>query len=78
MSTGFWRLTAEQQAASRAAMEPLCDVGLGFMLMVFTDDGIGTVMSNVDPRLVIGPLEVALKAAKGGVAVEDIEREPLQ
>jgi hypothetical protein len=71
---GWDLFDADEKKALSKAMNAINDAGLGFVLMAFTDEGVGAVLSNVKPKYIIGPLEQVFKAAKAGVGFTDIEK----
>ena len=73
-----WEALSE---GSRAAIEKaswhLRDADLRFVLMVFEGergDGVGAVVSNIDPSQAVGLMEGAVRAARMNVEVVEIER----
>jgi hypothetical protein len=69
---GWARVPEDKRPAIEDAMLTLQSAKVGFVLMVFRDDGFGAILSNLDPRQTVGPLETALAAAKGGVEFNEI------
>jgi hypothetical protein len=74
---GWDDLPAAKRAAATAALKILEDVDVKFVLMVFWADGVGAVLSNIEPGRAIEPMEQALAAAKAGVPAELIIGETL-
>jgi hypothetical protein len=72
MSNSWTRLTREQQDACSAAARLVEDADMRFVFMMFGRDGVGAVISNVEPADAAPMIEQALKAAKAGVAADDI------
>lgn len=68
-----WALLAdEQQEAGKAAARLIEDADLKFVMMLYRDDRIGAIVSNIEPADAVELIEGALKAAKSKVATEDI------
>ena len=71
--TGWDFMDANQQAASKAAARLIEDAKLTFVMMLFRDDKIGAVISNIDPPQAVGLIEQALRAAKSQCGIEEID-----
>ena len=80
MSNGWTRLTKEQQDACSAAARVVEDANMRFVFMLFSREGVGAVISNIEPGDAVPMIDAALEAAKSGVAADDIidGRERLQ
>ena len=77
--TGWDLLDLDQQAASKAAARLIEDAKLRFVMMLFSGDKVGAVISNIDPPNAVGLIEQALRAAKSQCGIEEIDgRESLQ
>ena len=77
--TGWDLMDAGQQAASKAAARLIEDAKLRFVMMLFRDDRVGAVISNIDPAQAVGLIEQALTAARSQCGIEEIDgRENLQ
>ena len=77
--TGWDLLDLDQQAASKAAARLIEDAKLKFVMMLFSGDRIGAVISNIDPPNAVGLIEQALSAARSQTGIEEIDgRENLQ
>ena len=77
--TGWDLLDLDQQAATKAAARLIEDAKLTFVMMLFSGDKVGAVISNIDPPNAVGLIEQALRAAKSQCEIEDIDgRETLQ
>ena len=73
MSAGWQTIAEDKRPLIEDAMRTLDHAKVPFVLMVFTLDGAaGAILSNIDPRQAIGPLEAALRAAKADVEVDPI------
>jgi hypothetical protein len=78
---GWAHLNQQQQDAVAAAARLTEDAGLRFVFLMFTEDGVGAVISNIEPGDAVPMISEALKAAKANVGIEPIdiiERERLQ
>jgi hypothetical protein len=78
---GWAHLNQQQQDAVSAAARLTEDAGLRFVFLMFAEDGVGAVISNIEPADAVPMISDALKAAKAHVGVEPIdiiERERLQ
>jgi hypothetical protein len=70
---GWAKVPEDKRPAIEDAMLTLQSAKVGFVLLVFArEDGLGAILSNLDPRQTIGPLETALAAAKAGVEFSEI------
>jgi len=78
--SGWTRLTKEQQDACSAAARIVEAADMRFVFLLFGRDGIGAVISNVEPGDAVPMIDAALKAAQSGIGADDIidGRERLQ
>jgi hypothetical protein len=71
--TSMWAyLSQQEQDAAAAAARVIEDAGLRFVLLLFTEDNVGAVISNIEPRDAAPRIEQALAAARASVDVEPI------
>jgi hypothetical protein len=71
-------LPAPQKQAASVAADLVADAEMRFVMMLFCHDGVGAVISNLEPAQSVGMIEQALKAAKASVEMVEIGRERLQ
>jgi hypothetical protein len=71
--TGWMALDEAQQEAGKAAARLVEEAELSFVMLLFADDRVGAVISNIEPANAVKLIEQALKAAKATALVEDIE-----
>jgi len=69
-------LSDQQRAATDAAATLLDDVGMRFVMLLFSHDGVGAVISNIEPEKSVGLIEQALSAAQANVGAMPIDRAP--
>ena len=79
--SGWAHLNQQQQDAVAAAARLTEDAGLRFVFLMFAENGVGAVVSNIAPDDAVPMIDQALKAAKANVGHEPIDiigRERLQ
>jgi len=69
-------LTDQQRAAVSAATTLVEDAKMRFVMLLFSHDGVGAVISNIEPNQSVGLIEQALTAAKANVGSAPIDRAP--
>lgn len=70
-------LSDEQRAAAAASARVLEEADLRFVMMLFAANGLGSVVSNIEPAQSAHLIGQALQAARAAVGIEPVE-EPLQ
>jgi len=78
MSDAWNNLAPAEKEAANDAMQTLSHASLRFVLVVFSDAGVGGVLSNIEPSEALKPLEAALRAAQSGVEVSEVVVDRLQ
>jgi hypothetical protein len=71
--SGWARIPEHSKEAVEDAMRTLEHSKVRFVLMVFPENGVGAILSNITPEHAISALDQALAAARAGVEVDTIE-----
>lgn len=72
MSVAWSQLSPHQLEAASAAARLIEEAELQFMMMLFSPNGVGAVIGNIEPADAVRLIEGALIAAKNIVDVEEI------
>ena len=75
MSQGWDMLSSQQQDAVRAAARLIEDQGMSYVMLLFSGDKQGAIISNTEPADAVRLIESALIAAKRIVEVTEISTE---
>jgi hypothetical protein len=71
--SGWARIPEHSKEAVADAMRTLEHAKVRFVLMIFPENGVGAILSNITPEHAISALDQALTAAKAGCEVDVIE-----
>ena len=70
---GWDKLTPDQQNATAVAARLCEEAGMRFVFLLFNDDGMGAVISNIAPANALPMIAQAHRAAKANVDVNPID-----
>jgi hypothetical protein len=73
MSRAWDMLAPHQQEAAKAAARLIEEAELQFMMMLFSTDGVGAVIGNIEPVDAVRLIEGALMAAKTTESYAEID-----
>jgi hypothetical protein len=73
MSVAWDMLSPHQQEAAKAAARLIEEAELQFMMMLFSDGGVGAVLGNIEPVDAVRLIEGALTAAKNTESYAEID-----
>jgi hypothetical protein len=71
--TAWSQLSPHQQEAAKAAARLVEDAELAFVTMLFSSQGGGAVMSNIEPGDAVRLIEGALMAAKNTASYAEMD-----